>query len=78
MLVYDYSKLKGRIVEKLGTQGAFAEQMNMTGVAVSKRLNNKIPWRQEEIEKAAEILGIRENEILKFFFKRRKPATMAS
>ena len=62
---YNYSKLLGRIVERVGTQAAFAEKMERS---ISLKLNGKRSWTQPEIVKACEILGIQKNEIDKYFF----------
>lgn len=65
---YNYSKLLGRIVECVGTQAAFAEKMDLSERSVSLKLNGKRSWKQPEIAKACEILGIQKNEIDKYFF----------
>lgn len=67
MGAYNYAKLNGRIVEVCGTQGVFAEKMGMSEVSISKRLNNKVEWRQTEMLKAAKVLGLTENEIPVYF-----------
>ena len=65
---YNYSKLLGRIVERVGTQAAFAEKMERSERSISLKLNGKRSWTQPEIVKACEILGIQKNEIDKYFF----------
>lgn len=65
---YDYSKLRGRIVEKLGTQAKFAEEMDCSERTCSLKLNGKVPWTQPEIIKACKILDIAEGEIGAYFF----------
>lgn len=65
---YDYSKLLGRIKEKCGGQTEFAQKMELSERTVSLKLNNKIPWKQTEITKAAEILGFSIEEIQSYFF----------
>ena len=40
MVKFDYSKLKGRIVEKYGSQKKFALSINMNPSTLSTRLNN--------------------------------------
>ena len=67
-MAYDYSKLNGRIVEVCGTQAAFAERMNLSERSVSLKLNNKVPWKQPEMQKAAHVLGFPEVEIQTYFF----------
>ena len=65
---YNYSKLLGIIVERVGTQAAFAEKMGLSERSISLKLNGKVAWKQTEIAKACEVLGIRLNEIDKYFF----------
>lgn len=66
---YDYNKLLGRIVEKVGTQGRFSEKMGLSERTVSLKLNSKIGWKQGEIAKACQVLDIPEEEIPTYFFK---------
>ena len=54
-MAVDYSKLNGRIVEKCGTQAVFADRMGLSERTVSLKLNNKVAWKQPEMQKAAEI-----------------------
>ena len=65
---FDYSKLKGRIMEKIGTQKAFAESMGWSERTTSLKLSRKIPWTQLDIEKAMEVLGLESNQIPEYFF----------
>ena len=48
---FDYSKLKGRITEKFGTQSNFAKAVKRTDTYVSMVLNGKTYLDQTEIEK---------------------------
>ena len=65
---YNYSKLLGKIVERVGTQAAFAEKMGLSERSISLKLNGKVAWKQTEIAKACEVMGMRLNEIDKYFF----------
>lgn len=65
---YDYSKLLGRIKEKCGRQVVFAERMGLSERTVSLKLNNKLAWKQSEMEKAAAILDFPICEIQDYFF----------
>lgn len=67
-MAYDYAKLNGRITEKCGSQGIFAKQMNLSERTVSQKLNNKIAWKQSEIQRAIVILGLTVEEIPLYFF----------
>lgn len=66
--VYDYSKLRGRIKEKCGTQSVFANMIGLSVVSISNKLNNNVEWGQEEIENALEALEILPDEIHSYFF----------
>ena len=65
---FDYSKLRGRIVEKYGTLEAFASAVNLSNHTISKYINNKIPWKQTNIEAAVRALDIPPEEISSYFF----------
>ena len=65
---YNYSKLLGRIVEKVGTQSNFASQMGLSERTISLKLNGKVSWKQSEIAKACEVLAIEDREIPIYFF----------
>jgi hypothetical protein len=67
-LSYDYSKLIGRIKEKCGTQSAFSKQMGLSERTISLKLNNKIPFSQNEIHHAVSILGLKDSDIQRYFF----------
>lgn len=67
-MAYDYAKLNGRIIEKCGTQAVFAERMGLSERTVSLKLNNKVAWKQPEMQKAAGILEFPETEIQAYFF----------
>ena len=67
-MIYDYSKLLGRIVERVGTQARFAELLGRSERTVSLKLNNKISWTQSEMLEASKILGFEKTEIPNYFF----------
>lgn len=65
---YNYSKLLGRIVEKVGTQSNFASKMELSERTISLKLNGKIGWKQSEIAKACDVLSIPDTDIPAYFF----------
>lgn len=65
---YDYSRLRGKIVEKFKSQRRFALAMGMSERTLSLKLSNKHYWKQPEILKAIELLGIPQEEITLYFF----------
>mgnify|MGYP002623573386 CR=1 FL=1 len=68
MMAYDYNKLLGRIVEKVGTQSELAKRMGLSEHSISQKLNNKLGWKQDEIRRMAEILNIASADIPAYFF----------
>lgn len=68
-MAFDYSKLKGRIVEICGTRAVFANRMRKSERTISLKLGGKIPWRQNEIMDAVKILGLDISDIQEYFFK---------
>jgi hypothetical protein len=69
-MAFDYSKLRGRIVEKFGSISAFAEAYGITSVSMSMKLNGKIAFSQDDIMKMStpEFLDIQPKEIHEYFF----------
>lgn len=67
-MTYDYSKLNGKIVEVYNTRYRFAEAMGWSNHTMSCKLNNKVPWRQADIEKALGLLFIDRKEVGDYFF----------
>ena len=66
-MAFDFSRLRGRIVEKFGSCDKFAAAMGHSKVWLSSRLNNVVPWKAEEIREAAALLGIAPEEIHAYF-----------
>lgn len=72
-LRFDYSKLRGRIREKFGTQAIFAASMREAGLnfsdcVLSQKLNNQSDWDQSEMETARVLLDFPEEELHLYFF----------
>lgn len=65
---YDYSKLRGRIKERVGTEGEFARRIGRSQNYVSKVFRNGTYWGQEDIDVGAELLEIPVDEIGVYFF----------
>lgn len=68
MPIYDYSKLKGKIIEVFGSQGEFANALGKTEQYVSRVLNNKTYLNQDEIEVWCTLLNINDLDIPVYFF----------
>lgn len=67
-LVYDYSKLNGRIKEKFGTQSAFALAVGLSERSLSLKLSSARGWKQEQIMRAIDTLGLKQKDIQPYFF----------
>lgn len=65
---FSYNKLKGRIVEKYGTQANFADVLGISNNSISKKLNCKTGFSQSDINKWAELLDIPVSEYGVYFF----------
>lgn len=68
-MAFDYSKLKGRIIEKYGSQREFSKAMNWSEQTLSRKMNGKIPWNQTDICTAIILLDLSENDAQEYFFK---------
>ena len=67
-LVYDYSKLKGRIKEIFDTHENFALAVGLSVRSVSLKLSSLRSWKQDEIMKAISVLGLTDDDIQAYFF----------
>ena len=63
-----YTKLRGRIIEKYGSQSSFATAMGWREALLSAKLNNKSEWSFAEVMKACEMLAIPLSEAHLYFF----------
>ena len=67
-VIFDYSKLKGRIYEVFGTQKKFEEAMNMSHGSLWSKLTNRRYFNQAEILQASGLLGIERGSESAYFF----------
>ena len=68
---YDYSKLRGRIVEKFGTASAFADALHTHKAQVSAKLNNKVDITKQDIESWSNLLDIDITDYGVFYFTKK-------
>lgn len=64
---FDYSKLRGRIIEKYGSQKKFAEALSTTEKTVTFKMNGYTPFKQSEIIEWCTLLDIDIAEAHLFF-----------
>ena len=69
MVLYDYSKIKGRIRECFSTQADFAKELDISDTSLSNKLTNKTPFTQDEIMKSIEVFELSPVETFEYFFK---------
>lgn len=67
-MAFNYDKLKGKIVEVFGTQSSFANAMEWSERTLSLKMNGAVPWKQTDICKATELLGLDDSDIPVYFF----------
>lgn len=67
-MAFDYSKLRGKIVEKFGTQTEFSKAMNLSERTMSLKLNGGRAWKQDEICRAVGLLELSKEDIQDYFF----------
>lgn len=66
--MYNYDKLSGKIVERFKTQADFAKAIGLSERSISLKLNGKLGWKQQEMARSCELLGIKVEEIGSYFF----------
>ena len=64
----DRNKLKGRIVERYGTQHGFAESIGRTEQTVTAKLAGRSQFSQKDIVEWCNALEIGKDEVGSYFF----------
>lgn len=64
----DYSKLRGRIVEKYGTLTEFSNHISISRVALNDKLHDKIKISRDDILEWSKLLDISPDEYGAYFF----------
>lgn len=65
---YDYSKLKGMIKEKFGNLSDYAKYIGISATSLNERLNNRLPFKQDEMEKSIIGFSVKPDMIDDLFF----------
>lgn len=63
-----YGKLKGRIVEKFGSQARFADALGTTENTVSRKMQSKVGFSKDDMIRWAKLLDIPTERIPDYFF----------
>ena len=68
-MAFDFSKLRGRIIERFGSCAAFARAVGLPESSISARLNNRVKIASEEIMhwSQPELLDIPLQEVHAYF-----------
>lgn len=67
-VVFDYSKLRGRIKEKYDNESNFAKIANTSQSGLSAKLNNKTYFKPNDILLFLKLLEIPDEELKVYFF----------
>ena len=65
---YNFQRLKGRIKEYYGSIDNFANELNISRVTLSYKLNNRIKFNYDEVLFIIDKLHIQPKEIKDIFF----------
>lgn len=67
-IIFDYSKLQGRIKEKCGSQKEYARLLGISEGSMVAKLSGKTYFTQSEIERSKTILDIEPGTVTRYFF----------
>ena len=70
-MAFDYSKLRGKIIEKYGSQSAFVRDFGTSENTISLKMNNKVRFTSDDIVKISKMLDIPEGKIGLYFFNQK-------
>lgn len=65
---FDYSKLRGRIVEKCGSQKTFAGKIGISECTLTSKMMGYTYFNQKDIISAIKVLDIDPGEVSSYFF----------
>ena len=66
--MYDYSKLNGKIAECGYTQHGLAKAVKMHPNSLRDRIENRLEFKQDDIIRLSDLLGIKYKDIPTYFF----------
>lgn len=64
----EYSKLRGKIIEKYGTQGNFAAAAGVSEISVSRKMAGKTSFSKYDMETWCDLLDIDRKDVGIYFF----------
>ena len=66
---YDYSKLRGKIIEIFGNISNFCKSMQLSETTVYSKLHHKTEFTQSQVLNACKLLNIPLNKMHIYFFE---------
>lgn len=66
---YRYNKLRGRIIEKYGNLSNFAKVIKLSNNSLSKKMNGKTGFSQEDIKQWSLLLETNPSQYGEYFFE---------
>lgn len=68
VIIYNYSKLLGRMVEKGYTRESMSKAIGLSSVSFGNKLHGRVYFKQDEIDRMSKLLDIDDAEIGLYFF----------
>ena len=68
-MCFNYDRLLERVLEVFWDKRVFAVEMHMAEAVLISRIENKTPFRKEEIDRAVMLLNIDHEKISDYFFR---------
>ena len=68
-MYFNYDRLLERVLEVFWDKRVFAVEMQMAEAVLISRIENKTPFRKEEIDRAVMLLNIDHEKISDYFFR---------
>jgi hypothetical protein len=69
VMCFNYDRLLERVFEVFWDKRVFAVEMQMAEAVLISRIENKTPFRKEEIDRAVVLLDIDHEKISDYFFR---------
>ena len=65
---FNFNRLRGKIIERYGSQAKFAKELGLSQNSLSRKMNNKTRFTSTDMVKIKELLSIPNNELDAYFF----------
>lgn len=71
MMEFDFKALKGKMIEKYGSQNKFAKEFGVSNNTLSRKMQNKTPFSRDDIVKICKLLDIQTDQVGSYFFTKK-------